>query len=159
MEYTKEGVRVDPCRHGLGVFALRSLITGDVMGPIQGEIVADRDYGSEFAIDLGDRALEPAAPFRFLNHSCRPNCELVICEEEDEDGTPRDPTVWLDILSEIAAGEPMTIDYAWPAKEAIPCQCGTASCRGWIVAEENLDEVRAAQHGSLAALDSACRDR
>jgi hypothetical protein len=127
--------------------------TGEFVGPIQGEIVEDPAYGSEYGIDLGDgdRTLEPAAPFRFLNHSCQPNCALVIYDEEDEDGTPLGVSVWLEILSEIAPGEQMTIDYAWPADAAIPCRCGAASCRGWIVAEEYLDEVEPARQGSLKA--------
>ncbi len=143
MEYTKQDIRVGPSRHGQGIFALRSFNAGDNIGPIHGHVVTDPQYGSEYGIDLGDgqRTLEPAAPFRFLNHSCRPNCALIIHEEEKEDGTPGDPVVWLEVLGRVAAGEPMTIDYAWPADAAIPCQCGSASCRGWIVAENDLDEV------------------
>jgi SET domain-containing protein len=76
-----------------------------------------------------------------LNHSCQPNCALVTYEEEDEDGTSRGLSVWLEILQEIAPRQQMTIDYAWPATAAIPCQCGSASCRGWIVAEEDLAAV------------------
>jgi SET domain-containing protein len=153
MEFTKEGIHVGPARHGLGVFALRPFAAGDYIGPIQGEIVTDPEYGSEYGIDLGDgdRTLEPAAPFRFLNHSCQPNSALVIDDEDNADGNPADPRVWLEILSEIAAGEPMTIDYSWPADAAIACQCGTARCRGWIVAEEELDAVVSAQQGSLVA--------
>jgi len=154
MEYTKEGIHSGPSRHGLGVFALRSFTTGDYIGPIHGEIITDPEYGSEYGIDLGDgdRTLEPAAPFRFLNHSCQPNSALVVCDEKDEeDGTPHDRSVWLEILGEIAAGEPMTIDYSWPADAAIPCQCGTTSCRGWIVAKEDLDELVAARQESLPA--------
>ena len=152
MEYTKEHIRVGPSRHGLGIFALRSFTTGDYIGPIHGEIVADPEYGSDYGIDLGDgdRTLEPAAPFRYLNHCCQPNCALALCDEEHEDRMPCGSSVWLEILSEIVLGEQMTIDYAWPADAAIPCQCGTVSCRGWIVAEEGLDEVVSAQLASLA---------
>jgi uncharacterized protein len=151
MKLTEESVRVGPSRHGLGVFSLCSFTTGQFLGPIQGERVDDPAYSSAYAIELGNRSLEPAAPFRFLNHSCQPNCALVIDGEEDEDGESRGLSVWLEILSEIAPGEQMTIDYAWPANAAIPCGCGTSSCRGWIVAEEDLDEVVSASQGSLVA--------
>jgi hypothetical protein len=130
---------------------VRSFTPGDFIGPIQGEIVEDPEYGSAYGIELGERTLEPAAPFRFLNHSCQPSCSLVIFDEEDEDGNPLGVSVWLEILSVIATGEQMTIDYAWPADDTIPCQCGTASCRRWIVAEEELDKVVAAQQGLLVA--------
>ena len=128
---------------------MRLFTTGEFLGPIRGEIVEDPAYGSDYGIELGDRTLEPAAPFRYLNHSCQPNCALVVSDEEDEDGTLPGPSVWLEILSEIVPGEQMTIDYAWPADAAIPCQCGAASCRGWIVAEEDLDEVASARQISL----------
>ena len=74
MEYTKEAVRVGPSRQGQGVFSLRWFTTGDLIGPIQGEIVEDPQYSSDYCMELGDQSLEPAAPFRFLNHSCQPNC-------------------------------------------------------------------------------------
>lgn len=149
MEYTKEGIRVGPSRHGLGGFAMRSFIVGEFIGPIPGEIMEDPMYDSDYCIELGDRSLEPAAPFRFLNHSCQPNCALVICDGED--GVPSDSSVWLEILSEIAPSEPMTIDYAWPADAAVRCQCGATGCRGWIVAEEELGALVSSRQGSLAA--------
>jgi hypothetical protein len=141
MESMKEAVRVGPSPYGLGVYASRWFVTGEFLGPIQGEVVEDPQYSSDYCIELGDQSLEPAAPFRFLNHSCQPNCALVTYEEEDEDGTSRGLSVWLEILQEIAPRQQMTIDYAWPATAAIPCQCGSASCRGWIVAEEDLAAV------------------
>jgi hypothetical protein len=58
-------------------------------------------------------------------HQCRP---LTVCCLPDG--------LWLETLCEIAPGEQMTIDHAWPADATIPSQCGTASCRGWIVSEE-----------------------
>jgi uncharacterized protein len=125
MHFMQEGVRVGPSSHGLGVFTLRSFIPSEFIGPIQGQIMADPEYGSDYAMELGDQSLEPAAPFRFLNHSCQPNCALVICDEEEQDETPSgSKSVWLEIIEDIAAGEQMTIDYAWPADVAIPCQCG-----------------------------------
>ncbi len=144
MEYTKEAVRVGPSRHGLGVFSLRLFTTGESIGPIRGEIMGDPQYSSDYCIELGDQSLEPAAPFRFLNHSCQPNCALVTYDE-DEDGTSRGLSTWLEIIREITSGQEMTIDYAWPANVAIPCQCSATSCRGWIVAEEDLDAVAPAR--------------
>jgi SET domain-containing protein len=150
MKYMKEGVCVGPARYGQGVYSLRSFPAGETIGPFAGEIIDDPDYSSDYGIELGERTLEPAAPFRYLNHSCEPNCALVIYDEEDEDGTIVGASVWLEILSAIAPGEQMTIDYAWPPDAAIPCGCGAANCRGWIVAEEQLDAV-AAERDSVGA--------
>jgi hypothetical protein len=147
----EESVRVGPSSHGLGVFSLRLFTTGEFIGPIQGEIVDDPEYSSDYCMELGERSLEPSPPFRYLNHSCQPNCALVVCDEDDQHKATGSLSLWLEILREIAPGEQITIDYAWPADAAIPCQCGTETCRGWIVAEKGLDEVVSAQQRSLVA--------
>lgn len=142
MEYGKDTLRVGVSRHGLGVFAVRSFKRGDQIGPIEGTIVEDGQYGSDYCMELGtDGAIEPDAPFRFLNHCCCPNCALVEFEFESEDGTTVEPELWVEAETRIEAGEELTIDYAWPAKSAIPCSCGSKECRGWIVAEKELAQV------------------
>ena len=49
--------------------------------------------------------------------------------------------IWLETIRPIAANEQLTIDYAWPASGAILCECESDNCRGWIVAEEELDQL------------------
>lgn len=93
-------------------------------------------------MDLGnERSLEPTAPFRYLNHSCSPNCELILVQVEYDDGTPSDTEIWVEAGRDIQSGEELTIDYGWPAESAIACDCGSPNCRGWIVAEELVDAV------------------
>jgi hypothetical protein len=119
---------------GLGVFTSRTFRRGTAVGRIRGEIVEDPDYGSDYCIDLGDgKVLEPARPWRLLNHSCHPNCEVVAWEGEKGD------RLWLVARRWIKPGEQLTIDYAWPADVAIPCRCGARNCRGWIVDSQELE--------------------
>ena len=126
---------------GRGVFARQCLAAGDEVGLVGGDVIPDADYGSDYCIDLSDgRGLEPADPFRFLNHSCEPNCELIVWEDEEE-GVGEIPSVSLFALEDIPQGDELTIDYAWPAESTIPCCCGAESCRGWIVAECELPQV------------------
>lgn len=128
---------------GTGVFACREFKTGQYVGKIRGTVYDDPSYGSDYCMQLSDTlALEPAAPFRYVNHSCEPNCTLVWFEPESPDH-PVEPTLWLEVISPIKPDEELTIDYAWDADCAIPCCCGSASCRGWIVAEEELPKLRA----------------
>ncbi len=135
-------VAVEPARHGLGVFARRRLLARGYVGRIRGEIVADPNYSSNYCMDLGDdKSLEPTAPFRYLNHSCAPNCLLVLLEVEYEDGSPSETEIWLEAARDIQPGEELTIDYGWPVESAMPCDCGSPNCRGWIVAEELRDAV------------------
>ena len=119
---------------GFGVFARRAFRKGKPVGRIRGQLLDDREYTSDYCMEIGDDlTLEPAYPFRYLNHSCEPNCEII--EVEDEFG---ESSLWLYTCRPITVGEHLTIDYAWPADNAIPCRCGSGKCRGWIV---DLDEV------------------
>ena len=116
---------------------MRLFAAHEVLGPITGTVIDDPKYESDYCMEIGEHsALEPGPPFRYVNHSCHPNCALVEVESDQVDGTDDDRQLWLETLSEIGPGEQITIDYAWPAWAAIPCHCGSPECRGWIVAAE-----------------------
>jgi hypothetical protein len=83
-------------------------------------------------MDLGGTlTLEPRAPFRYLNHSCSPNCELFMYDDAEYPQLAQ--RMFLQAIAHIEPGDELTIDYAWPADTAIPCDCGSPNCRGWIV--------------------------
>ncbi len=129
---------------GLGLFAGRPFGAGALLGEVLGELIDDPDYSSDYCIDLGDGyMLEPAHPFRFLNHSCDPNCELVWIESDHHDDAPASVVV-LSIRG-VPLGEQLTIDYAWPATDAIRCGCGSPMCRGWVVDEDEIGELTEVQ--------------
>jgi hypothetical protein len=133
-------VEIRSTRVGRGVFARQRFRRGQIVGDVCGQVFCDHNYGSPFCMELGQgRVLEPLGVFRFLNHSCEPNCELFY--QPSDQGDPPD-RLWLKALCSIAPGDELTIDYAWPAERAIPCLCGSANCRGWIVAEEEMPLLR-----------------
>jgi uncharacterized protein len=139
MEYNDQGVRVDSSPNGLGVFALREFAVNELLGAIEGQIMDDAEYESDYCMELGDHsALEPAPPFCYVNHSCCPNCDLIELDREEDTENPR---LWLKVKTAIAPGEELTIDYAWPAETATPCHCQCPDCRHWIVAADQLDRV------------------
>ena len=155
---TKRGrVRVGRSRVGRGVFAERWFAELEVVGEVQGEIIADLDYESRYCMDLGDhRCLEPSAPFRYMNHSCQPNCELHWFDVGKAQGSVQH-RMYVVAIERIADGAELTIDYAWPASWAIPCRCGSEDCRHWIVKNEDLDRLVAtprARPGRRARLKS-----
>jgi hypothetical protein len=139
MDYPEQYVRVGPSPNGLGVFSLRELTPNEAIGPIEGKTITDAGYESDYCMELGEHsALEPAPPFRYVNHSCHPNCELIeVGQESDVEGV----RLWLKVTAVIAPGEELTIDYAWPARVATPCNCGCPDCRHWIVDADQLDKV------------------
>ena len=134
-------VRVADTNTGKGVFAVRDYPATAVIGEITGMLIRDETYGSAYSFDVEDGLqLEPFEPFRFVNHSCDPNCEFDWMNEvgDDQQTTRR---VYLSAFRDIAAGQQLTIDYNWPANAAIRCDCRSPLCRGWVVAPNELGRV------------------
>jgi uncharacterized protein len=128
---------------GLGLFASRSFDDGELVGSIDGKFLRDTpEYGSDYCIGLDETTtLEPVPPFSYLNHSCDPNCSVFFDCQERKDGTTTGHQVWVETLRAVEKGEELTIDYAWPADAAIPCKCGSPSCRGWVCSEDELGQL------------------
>jgi SET domain-containing protein len=69
---------------------------------------------------------------RFINHSCDPNCQAFL--EGDR--------IYIYALRDIAVGEELSYDYSYDRTEDMGeaeermyiCRCGTAKCRGTILA-------------------------
>lgn len=134
-------VEIGPTDLGLGVFAAEDFEAGELIAEIAGQLIDDRDYGSEYCIDLGgDARLEPAPPFRYLNHSCDPNCQLIRWKTRRVGGRRVD-RLWLETLQPVKRHAQLTIDYAWPADAAIACRCQSDICRGWIVHPDELGQL------------------
>src|SRR5688572_24214157 len=105
---------------------------------MEGTLIVDDDYDPDYVVDMGDiGVLDPRAPFRYLNHSCEPNCELL-----EDTRAKEDPQIWVHAIRTVRPSEQLTIDYGWPAESAIRCLCGTASCRGWIVDQAELGRLK-----------------
>ena len=71
---------------------------------------------------------------RFLNHSCAPNCDVVV----------DDKRLWIEAIHDIEVGEELVYDYAFilperhtpAAKKRYPCHCGAITCRGTMLARK-----------------------
>jgi uncharacterized protein len=74
-------------------------------------------------------------PARLLNHSCSPNSEARM----DEDNR-----IWIMALRDIAPGEEITFNYGYDIENwrDHPCRCGSPDCIGFIVAEEYQASVK-----------------
>jgi hypothetical protein len=135
----RTAMRIKTTAMGRGLFARKTFRKRQAIGIMAGRLVVDDDYDPDYVVDMGDLGvLEPKAPFRYLNHSCEPNCELV--EWEEADGS-RDTRIWVHALRTVRPSDELTIDYGWPADSAIPCLCGTTKCRGWVVDVDQLGAV------------------
>ena len=83
--------------HGRGCFAGVDLVPG-VMIPVPTmAAIANSDYN----LELEDRVVSLYTPFRFLNHSEVPNCEVQEWEE----------TLYLCVTGVVRSGDELTINY------------------------------------------------
>lgn len=127
--------------HGLGVFALRALPAGTVVGVYEGRRYSaveveqgDWDSRLTYLFGLSDGVVIDGAQggnaTRHLNHACEPNCEAI--EYHDARG---DLAVRIETTSDVQPGEELFLDYALVIDEAedptaYPCCCGSLTCRG-----------------------------
>ena len=76
---------------------------------------------------------------KWINHSCEPNCEAVV--EEDEGGNRRKDRIVISALRDIKKGEELTYDYEIEVPHAITraekklwtCRCGFETCTGSMI--------------------------
>ncbi len=142
-------VRVqDSVIHGTGAFAKGALARGTRIIEYKGQrcrkvdLLAAAERGERkltYVLNVDDElAIDGAMDgneARFLNHSCAPNCEVLIFG-----GVP-----YLYALQDIAPGAELTFDYqlqspnghrlsAALSRELYPCHCGARDCRRTLVA-------------------------
>lgn len=133
--------------HGRGVFALQAIAAGARILEYRGEVTSWRRAaarhrrsgmpGHTFIFGLTDgRVIDGSVggnSARWLNHSCRPNCEAI----EDEHGR-----VFIETLRDVMPGDELFIMYALAIDEALTpesaadyaCRCGAKRCTGSMLA-------------------------
>jgi uncharacterized protein len=133
--------------HGKGVYALVDLAEGETLIEYTGEVISwdeallrhphdpkDPHHTFYFHIDE-DRVIDAkygGNSSRWINHSCDPNCVA------DEEGG----RVFIRALRNIPAGSELFYDYGLVIDEPYtkklkadyPCWCGSANCRGTLLA-------------------------
>jgi uncharacterized protein len=131
--------------HGKGAFAIRYIppgvrlieYAGARLTPAEAEARYPEQEGAHYTLlfaiddDLVIDANVGGNDAKWVNHSCAPNCDVVV---EDE-------RLWIESIDHIVAGEELTYDYAFELKERhtaerkarYPCVCGAATCRGTML--------------------------
>jgi uncharacterized protein len=139
--------------HGNGMFATADIKKGtrliEYKGLLRTHKQVDRVYGDDqenghtFLFTLNDHFVIDANvdgnDARWINHSCDPNCEAEVVEDEDED--PTKDRVFIDARRAIKAGEELTYNYGivldephTPAlKKLWACRCGSKKCTGTML--------------------------
>jgi SET domain-containing protein len=139
--------------HGNGVFAVAPIKKGEEIIEYKGTLMthdeADEMYGDggetghTFLFTLNDEYILDANRkgniARWINHSCNPNCEALV--EENEKGDPRKDRVLIEAKRNIKAGEELTYDYGIVLevphtarlKKLWVCLCGSPKCTGTLL--------------------------
>lgn len=141
--------------HGKGVFAVRDIPAESEIIEYKGRLITHgqanhwygtfegQDDGHTFLLTLNDKYVIDANVggnwARWINHSCDPNCEIILFEAET--GDPRDDSVVVCALRDIKAGEELTYSYGIQAHEPVTpairalwaCRCESPFCQGTIL--------------------------
>jgi SET domain-containing protein len=110
---------------GRGVFAQQPIAPGSVLLHFTGPLLRyEQTTPQTLALQIGPNLYLGASGNMddFVNHSCNPNCGMVI------EGT----RVTLIAIRDIAAGEELFFDYSTTMDEddfEMTCRCGEAVCR------------------------------
>lgn len=142
--------------HGTGVFASKDIPKGTKVIEYVGEIIskeesdkrADAHFdrhkkdkennGAVYIFELNDThdidGDVPWNPAKYINHSCDPNCETEITNDE----------IWIVSIKDIKKGEEISYNYCYDIDdfEEHPCRCGSEKCPGYIVDEEYWPKLR-----------------
>ena len=133
--------------HGKGVFAVQPIAEGETLIEYVGEIISWPEAQARHPHDPGNPnhtfyfhvdedhvidALYGGNSSRWINHACDPNCEA-----EEQNGR-----IFIKALRNIDAGEELNYDYGLiiderytpKLKAEYPCWCGSAKCRGTLLA-------------------------
>lgn len=156
--------------HGNGVFATRKIPAGAGIIEYRGKRISEKQAEKRFGLD-------PENPFhtfffslengklidggdegndaRWINHSCEPNCEA-----REEKGR-----VFIHALRDIARGEELNYDYGLvidermskALKKAYECRCGSAHCRGTMLALKKKPAAKKAEPAKKVSGKSAAK--
>ena len=139
--------------HGNGVFAIAPIKRGEFVIEYKGkrrtheEVDADEggdvESGHTFLFTLNDEYVIDASikgnRARWINHSCRPNCEAVMDEHEGKNR--KKDRVYIQAIRNIKPGEELTYNYGITLdephtarlKKVWACRCGAKNCTGTML--------------------------
>ena len=138
--------------HGNGMFAVAPIAKGERLIEYKGrrrshdevdnDDSGDVESGHTFLFTLDEDWVIDANyegnSARWINHSCAPNCEAVMEEDEDDARASR---VFIEAIRAIRPGEELTYDYGITLaqrhtarlKKIWACRCGARDCTGTML--------------------------
>ncbi|MCC7574280.1 SET domain-containing protein-lysine N-methyltransferase [Candidatus Woesearchaeota archaeon] len=141
--------------HNTGIFAKKFIQKGTLIIEYIGEKISkkeserradqvledskkNKEKGAVYIFEINKKYdLDGNVPYniaRFINHSCNPNCESEIINEE----------IWIKAIKDIKPGEELKYNYGYDVDnfEEHPCRCGSKKCKGYIASEDNWKKLK-----------------
>lgn len=117
---------------GFGLFTRKAFKTSDVVLEMTGRLVREaKDYALQVTSDLF-LDWHRASKDDFINHSCDPNCQLIV----DAETIHSTETVLVVALRDIGPNEEITFNYNTTEYDidhmSFDCQCGSPDCVGRV---------------------------
>lgn len=138
--------------HGNGMFAVAAIEKGERLIEYKGlrrshdevddDDTGDAESGHTFLFTLNDDyvidANHKGNAARWINHGCKPNCEAVL---EEHDNDRKKDRVFIEAIRKIKPGEELIYDYGITLDEAHTprmkkiwaCRCGAKNCTGTML--------------------------
>ena len=72
---------------------------------------------------------------RFINHSCDPNCEVEITDNQ----------IWISSIKRIKKGVELLYNYGYPFDSDFEdhiCKCGSKKCVGYILSDDDWPKLK-----------------
>merc|ERR1711991_755387 len=72
---------------------------------------------------------------KFINHSCNPNCEVDIIDNE----------IWISSIKRIKKGAELFYNYGYPFDTDFVdhiCKCGSRNCVGYILSDNDWPKLK-----------------
>lgn len=138
--------------HGTGIVAKQDILKGTKVIEYIGEKVSKKEgdkrssariknylhsksVGSVYIFELNKKYDIDGSPLynkaRFINHSCDPNCEVDIIDNE----------IWIISIKDINKNDELSYDYGYPFDKNDymdhVCKCGAKKCIGFIVSQDD----------------------
>lgn len=127
-----EGLQVKRSSAGLGLFATRPFKKGERIIEYFGRVISkEEEYtsNSKYLFEVNSKKTIDGTQrdnfARYINHSCKPNCEPNIVKGR----------VWIDALRAIKPGEELTYDYGeeYVNEHIKPFGCRCAKCAAKVI--------------------------
>ena len=143
--------------HGIGIIAKKEIRKGKKIIQYIGEKITKKEgdkrsaewikkyqnkknQGSVYIFELNKKYDIDGSPLynkaRYINHSCNPNCEVDIVNNE----------IWISAIKKIKRGSELFYDYGYPFdKDDFAdhiCKCGSINCIGYIISQDDWPKYK-----------------